>query len=185
MTHEIKKYFLNSIIFVLLVFFFQFLSATPGSADDWSSCADDLDRLRRASRDASEAAERAESAKQEFEDKKDELQNCVDYPDIYDLMKDQCESLRWDYESAKSDYESALSDLESELSTVGSRIRSVEWSCGVSFSGAAGSTQSKPEKQGDCSVFRSFIGKLPQNTILDYCKKYMSESECKKCLEIK
>jgi len=185
MTYQIKQYFPKSIIIVFLVFFFQFLSAAPAISDDWSSCADDLDRLRRASRDASEAAERAESAKQEFEDKRDELQNCINYPDIYDLMQDQCQSLRWDYESAKSDYESALSDLESELSTVESRIRSVESSCGVSFSRASGATQSKPKKQLNCSVFRSFIGKLPQNTILDYCKKYMSESECKKCLEIK
>jgi DNA repair exonuclease SbcCD ATPase subunit len=182
MTYEIKRHFLKSMIFVLL---FLFLSVVSGLADDWSSCADDLDRLRRAARDALEAAERAESARQEFEDKRDELQNCINYPDIYDLMQDQCQSLRWEYESAKSDYESALSELESELSTVESRIRSVEWSCGVSFSKASWSTQSKPKQQNDCSVFRSFIGKLPQNTILDYCKKYMSESECKKCLEIK
>ena len=120
----------------MLVGFFQFLSSPSGLAGDWSSCADDLDRLRRASRDASEAAERTESAKQEFEDKREELQNCVNYPDIYDLMRDQCQSVRWDYESAKSEYESALSDLESELSTVEHRIRSVEWSCGVSFSRA-------------------------------------------------
>ena len=175
MTSKTKEYFLKSIIFVL---FFTFLSAASGLADDWSSCADDLDRLRRAARDASEAAERAESARQEFEDKKDDLENCVNYPDIYDLMQDQCQSIRWDYESA-------LSNLESELSSVESRIRSVEWSCGVSFSRAFRSTQSKPKVQGDCSAFRSFIGKLPQNTILAYCKKYMSESECKKCLKIK
>jgi DNA repair exonuclease SbcCD ATPase subunit len=181
-----KKHFLKSIIFIFFVCFFQFSIAESGLADDWSSCADDLDRLKRASRDASEAAEEAESAKQEFEDKKEELQNCINYPDIYDLMQDNCQSLRWDYESAKSDYESALSDLESELSTVESRIRSVEWSCGVSFSRTSGeATKPKSKKQSRCSLFRSFIGKLPLKTILEYCKTYMSESECKKCLEMK
>ena len=175
--------FFTSIFFLCLVLI---LGVAYSMADDWSSCADDLDRLRRASRDASEAAERAESAKQEFEDKKEELQNCINYPDIYDLMQDQCQSLRWDYDSSKSDYESALYDLESELSTVESRIRSVEWSCGISFSRPSrGKTSSKAKTQSDCSVFRSFIGKLPLNTIINYCKKYMSESECKKCLEIK
>lgn len=186
MKCEMKKQFYKCVIFISLVCLFQISGAVFGLADDWSSCADDLDRLRRASRDASEAAERAESAKQEFEDKREDLQNCINYPDIYDLMQDQCQSLRWDYGSAKSDYESALSDLESELSTVESRIRSVEWSCGVSFSRTSGgATRPKSRKQRDCSVFRSFIGKLPIDTILDYCKKYMSESECKKCLGIK
>ena len=186
MKCEMKKQFYKCVIFISLVCLFQISSAVFGLADDWSSCADDLDRLRHASRDASEAAERAESAKQEFEDKREDLQNCINYPDIYDLMQDQCQSLRWDYESAKNDYESALYDLQSELSTVESRIRSVEWSCGVSFSRTTGGTaQSKPKRRGDCSVFRSLIGKFPINTILDYCKKYMSENECKKCLEMK
>ena len=186
MKCELKNHLYKYVISILLICFFQISSAGFCSGDDWSSCADDLDRLRRASRDASEAVERAESARQEFEDKREELQNCINYPDIYDLMQDQCQSLRWDYESAKSDYESALYNLQSELSAVESRIRSVEWSCGVSFSRTTGgATQLKPKKEGDCSVFRSLIGKLPINTILDYCKKYMSESECKKCLEIK
>lgn len=171
--------------FIFLVCIFLISGVNSSLANDWSSCADDLDRLRRASRDASDAAESAESARQEFEDKKEELENCINYPDIYDLMQDQCQSLRWDYESAKSDYESALSNLESELSTVESRVRSVEWSCGVSFSRSSGVMQPKPKKQGNCSVYQRFLGKLPIETILDYCKKNMSESECKKSLGIK
>ena len=171
--------------FIFLLCIILISGVDSGLANDWSSCADDLDRLRRASRDASDAAESAESSKQEFEDKKEELQNCINYPDIYDLMQDQCQSLRWDYESAKSDYESALSDLESELSTVESRVRSVEWSCGVSFSRSSGATQPKVIKQGNCSVYQQFLGKLPIETILNHCKDNMSVSECKKCLGIK
>jgi hypothetical protein len=47
MTFQIKKYFLGTIIFILVVFFLQLLSASVVLSDDWSSCADDLDRLRR------------------------------------------------------------------------------------------------------------------------------------------
>ena len=154
-------------------------------AADWSSCADDLDRLRRAVRDASDAAEEAESARQEFESKKEELENCIHFPDIYDLMQDKCQSLRWDYESARSNYESALNNLEDELDTVARRIRSVEWSCEVQFTGPTYKKSDNSKISSNCALFRSYKGKIPIATLLESCKKVMSEKECKKCLGIK
>jgi len=50
---------------VIVVYFI--LSQTICNAEDWSSCADDLDSLRRASGVFADAAEQVESARQEFE----------------------------------------------------------------------------------------------------------------------
>ncbi|MBI4826586.1 MAG: hypothetical protein HY807_09240 [Nitrospirae bacterium] len=136
-----------SIIFISILMLLTCTSSIIW-AEDWGSCASELDSLRRAASYASDAAQSAESAKNEYEDKKEEvedkkndLRSCLDFPDIYDLYGDRCESQRReyndavdDYNSAKSDYQSALSILESELSTVGSKIRWVESSCGVDFS---------------------------------------------------
>jgi len=106
------------------------------TAQDWSSCADDLDRLRRGARNASDAAEQAKYAAEQAEYAREELENCLMFPDVYDLLEDGCQSYRWDYESARSDYESAYSEyesarsnVESELDTVGRRIRNVNGSC--------------------------------------------------------
>ncbi len=182
--------------FVLIFFLFLFLFSGISYifADDWSSCADALNALSLASKDASEAAEETESAKHEFEDAKDELENCITYPDIYDFMDDQCQSLKWEYNYSKNDYNSALSHLSSELYTVDSRIRSVESCCEISFSITSlgitpsipkAETLSAPKAEASCSTFSSLIGKLPIDRILYYCKQVMSESECKKCLELK
>ena len=100
-------------------------------AQDWDDCSYELDRLQRASRNASYEAEQAASAQRNYENDRDELQNCLNFPEIYDLLDDGCQSQRWEYESSRSEYESALSSLGYELETVASRIRAVERSCGV------------------------------------------------------
>ena len=137
---------------------------------DWDSCAYDLDRLRRAARDATDVANDVKA-------KADELEQCRQYPEIYDLLRDRCRS-------KVSDYQSARSDLESELSTVASRIRSVSSSCGVDLSPARSSSFAKPEATGDrtCDLYRSYKNKLPFESLLKACTKSMSEAECRKCL---
>jgi hypothetical protein len=168
---------------VLLILIFIYIPFAQAS--DWSSCADDLDRLRRAARDASDLAQQVELAKQEFESKKGELENCLNYPKIYDFMRDRCQSLRWGYESAHSRYRSELSNLESELNTIESRIRSVEWSCGYQFSIALPEKELKGQKKDPCNLYLSYKNRLPITTLLELCKKSMTEDECKKCLDIK
>jgi len=154
-------------------------------AADWGSCAGELDRLRRAARDASDAAQQVESAKQELESEKDELENCINYPDIYDLMDDRCQSQQWDYDSARDNYKSQISNLESELNTVESRIRSVQWSCDFQFSITPPTGGLKVPEKDSCNIYRYFKNKIPIPTLLETCKKSMTEDECKKCLDIK
>jgi hypothetical protein len=102
---------------------------STAEAQDWSSCSYDLDAIRWAARDASYEAEASDSAEQDFEQARDDLQSCLDFPDVYDLLEDGCQSQRWEYDSARSEYESALSNLEYELSTVARKIRGAESSC--------------------------------------------------------
>lgn len=169
-------------------------------ADDWGSCANDLDSLRRAASYASDAAQSAESAKTEYENKKEEvedkkrdLKNCLNLPHVYDYLGDRCDSRRREYNnavddfnSAKSDYQSALSNLESELSTVGSKMRWVEAACGVNFSPfVTKSEKTNQKKDIDCSIYQQFKGTLSDTVLLETCKRKMTEEDCKKCLEIK
>ena len=150
------------------------LTLSTGSAADWGSCADDLDRLRRAARDAADKANDVKSKSEEFE-------NCKRYPDVYDLLGDRCRS-------KASDYQSALSELESELGTVDSRIRSVRSSCGYDLGTTGSPSLSQPQPSGSrnryCALYRSYKGKLPLETLLETCtqSQSMSEAECKKCL---
>ena len=135
---------INRIIFVI-VFLFYIYSICE--AADLGYCADALDSIRKAASNASDAANKAEDEEQELEDAedelesaKDELNNCLTFPDIYDLLDDGCQSYRWDVSSAYSDYEYANNDygyainnLISELDTLAYKIRSMESSCGYEF----------------------------------------------------
>lgn len=172
---------LQRLIIIILIF----ICVSFVQAADWSSCAYDLDRLRRAARDASDAAEQVDSAKDEFESKKDELEDCLNFPDVYDLMVDGCQSMRWDYESALSNYKYEISNLKNELNTVENRIQSVQWSCGYEFSVRSVAGQSEVKGENICNLYRSYVSRLPMITLLEICKKSMTEEECKKCLEIK
>ena len=139
---------------------------------DWDSCADDLDRLRRVARDATDAANEVKS-------KADDFENCRRYPDMYDLMRDRCQSKAYDYKSA-------VSTLESELDTVDRRVRFVNSSCGIDISsiGSAPAAKSRtPSSQNRmCNLYRSYKNKLPIKTLIETCTKSMSETECRKCL---
>lgn len=152
---------------------------------DWIGCADELDRLRRVARDASDTAQQIESAKQNLDSEKGELENCLNYPDSYDMMDDRCQSQRWDYDSARDNYKSQISNLEGELNTVQSRIRSVQWSCDFQFSLASPPGISKVPGKDSCNTYRYFKDKIPIAALLETCKKSIPEDECKKCLDIK
>ena len=153
-------------------------------AEDWSSCASDLDSLRRAARDASEAAERAESERDEYENNKRELEDCLNYPKMHDLMGDKCQSLRWDYDSARSSYRSALSTLDSELDTVRRRYQSVQSSCALTAPGSGASRSGASKGKSLCDLYRQYKGSLPIKTLMDMCRQNLSQEECKRCLEI-
>lgn len=134
---------------------------------DWSDCEYDLDRVNRSARDASYAASDANS-------KADELENCLNDPDTYDLLGDGCRSYR-------SDYESSLDQLQSELDTLNSRLVSVQYSCSYEFSLRASSGG------GDslCTLLKRYRGRLDESQLLSFCKTKMSEEDCIKCLSSK
>ncbi len=151
-------------------------------AVDWSSCASDLDDLRRAADDASTAANSVTTAQRQFDEAKEELENCLRYPQIYDLLRDRCQSKRWDYDSALSDLRSRLSSLQSELSDVESKARSVSSSCGYEISiGARPQPRLPPSAGQHCALYLRYSGRIPTPQLIEMCSKYYPENECRKC----
>ena len=155
----------------LLVFTVGLLPSLAISAD-WDSCVDDLDRLRRATRDAIDAANAVKSTAHE-------LENCKQYPDIFDLMRDRCQS-------KTIEYRVALNALKNMMTSVEKRIRSVSSSCGVGLSSVGGSPYARPgsPSAGDpkCDLYRSYRNKLPLEKLMNVCTQSISETECRKCL---
>lgn len=150
-------------------------------AADWSSCESDLGRLRRRASDASSSASSVSEEADRMDRKRRDLANCQAYPAVFDLMRDRCNSVRWDYDSARTSFESAKSTLESNLGGVDSVLRSVASSCDYTFTVSG---YSKPTS-GDsfCRMLQEYKGRLPPASLLEMCKKSRSEEECRKCLQ--
>lgn len=157
-------------IWLLFIVLLSPFSVQFVQAGDWESCASDLENLQSAADEASDAARKAESAK-------DELENCQMYPDTFDLMDDDCET-------ARSEYEDAVSRLKSELDSVVSEFHSVDISCGLSRPTSLGGSHPSSPRTG-CNLFLRFKEKLPKETLMQSCIKVMPESDCKSCLEVK
>ncbi len=180
------------------------VSATAAWGADWSSCQDDLDRLRRASRDASDIAERVQSYHDDLESKASDLRSKVE--DVrsaaswlqlcrsrsrdcflersrYDSAVSDHESAKSSYEYARSAFESERSNLESELSTISSRIRSVEASCEYDL--GSGRVTTSRGSAGDrlCMLLRRLKGRMSDQSLMDTCMKSKTAEECKRCLE--
>ena len=189
-------------LFGATIILIAFTSTAGGT--DWSSCQDDLDRLRRAARDAADAAERVKSEYDELESKASEVRSRAD--DLNSAASSlrlcrgwnrDCSTERWrynsalsDYESAKSTYEyeksnfeSAKSSLESELDTVASRVRSTEYSCEYDFGSGRTATFRGPPTDRLCALLRRLKGRMSDQALMDTCRKSKSEEECKRCLE--
>ena len=162
------------------------LASWPAIAADWSSCASDLDTLRRRASEASDTAEEADSKKREYEDAMEEYRNCRSMPSVYDLLRDGCESQRWEAESARDNYRSALSDLESALDDVDSSVRSVSSSCEVDIgSVSARATHLNalpPNLRQRCAVYARYIGRLPNEKLRELCRQHNTASDCARCI---
>ena len=164
-----------------------------GTAQTWSSCSSDLDDLRRLTSDASSIASSVDSAHQRYKSAQDELRNCLQFPQVHDLLRNGCSDKRSNYESATSSYRSELSNLQSGLDDVNRKIRSSKDSCGVNLTQmdstsipALPTLPSTPRAISSedlrCASFQSFKGQYPVATIMKVCKLQMSESECRACL---
>lgn len=151
---------------------------------DWPSCVSDMERLGRAVKNATYAAEEAGSNHEELADAKEELQNCLDFPEIYDLLEDGCRSPRWDYDSALSSYRSAESSFEGELETVRSRFRSMQTSCGFTLGPYSSTFPGTDDGHRMCKLVLGFREKLSLDATLEVCKKALSEVECLACLAV-
>src|SRR5262245_24494159 len=102
-----------SLRFAATAVFLAWISMLPigAGAQDWSSCASDLDSLRRRSSDASSAAEDADSKKREFDNAAEDYRRCRSMPDLYDVFKDGCRMKRSSAEMARTSYEMSLTSL--------------------------------------------------------------------------
>lgn len=162
------------------------LVSANGFAQDWGSCASDLDDLRRTAEDASSEAEDAGSKKEEADQAEDDLRQCLQFPEIYDLLRDRCSGKRSDYEVARSSYRSQLSALQSSLDDVDSKVRSVSSSCGYNISRMPSTAPSVPQgvrSPAQCAVYLRYKGRLSVQSLMQLCRKQMSAEECKKCLD--
>jgi DNA repair exonuclease SbcCD ATPase subunit len=151
---------------------------------DWSSCQDDLDRLRRRASDASDKASEVESASSDLQSKKDEYEQCRSYPRIYDIYRDRCRSLADEYETARSNFESEKSDLESALDDVDSALRSVSGSCGFAFSAGSRATTGQPGGDSLCRLLQRYKGRMPLEKLMETCTKAgLTVEQCRVCLQ--
>jgi hypothetical protein len=140
--------------------------ALPSGGLDWSSCGDELDRLRRAARDAAEKAN-------EIDAKEDEYESCRNDLETFDLLGDGCRS-------ARHFYESAIANFQTELDTVERRMRAVASSCGL---GRAPAVPGRPSADPVCDVYKSYQGQLSMPLLMETCLKSQPEAFCRKCLE--
>lgn len=155
-------------------------------AQDWLSCTSDLGDLSRRAVYASTAAQDSDQKQRRFKSAEDELRQCRQYPQVYDLMRDRCQSKTYDLDSARSSYRSSLQSFRSSLDEVDSKVRSAASSCGSDLGRILGPPPTVPAGGRNpelCAVYIRYKGRLPQQALLDACSMQMSPDECKKCLE--
>jgi hypothetical protein len=153
-------------------------TAAQSPTIDPGSCHDDLDYLRKAASEASEAADNSKSKRDDFDD-------CKQYPETYDLMHDNCRS-------AAGDYQSALNDLEGKMDDLDGRQRSVQDSCGYQFtinklnsSEVAQRRLEAAQRRLCASYHKMFDLGMSRDTALQMCKSQTDEQWCKQCLGLK
>lgn len=85
---------------------------------DWSSCESELNRLSREARGAESVASDMQSLEREYENNKSQYERCRMFPDTFDLMGDECQFQRIQYNQSVDEYNSRLSDMQSELDSL-------------------------------------------------------------------
>jgi len=99
------------------------------SAADWSSCESDLSRVSRQAREAENLASNMQNMEYELERKKSDYENCLMFPDLYDLLDDGCENDRYDYNRKVNEYNNGLSEMQGEMEALISRANNAISSC--------------------------------------------------------
>lgn len=97
---------------------------------DWSSCEYELSRVSREAKNTEYIASELSSMQSELESLKDEYESCVQFPDIYDLMRDGCQSQLNDYNWKVDEYNSKVSELSNEFDTMVRKVKNSISYCG-------------------------------------------------------
>ena len=151
-------------------------TAAQMSATSWDSCQDDLDRMKKTAAEASDAAGDAHRKMEDYEE-------CRNDPETYDLLRDDCRSL-------KSDYESAVGEVENTMEELDSRLRDVQSSCDYNFtinrmtSAEAAQHHLSAAQQRLCSSYKHLVPLATSQNVLQMCKAQQGEQWCKACLGI-
>ncbi len=80
-------------------------------------------RTKRSERDAEDYASSLSSLEDELQSAKDEYENCIQFPDTFDLYGDQCESFRYDYNSKTDEYNSEIFNFNGEFNDLVKRVK--------------------------------------------------------------
>ena len=111
--HAYIKYLLTAVFLMV---------SMPGYAD-WSSCESELSRIKREARDAESTASDLDSLEDDLEYERNEYEDCLQFPDVYDLYGDGCESQRSDYNWKVNEYNSKISDMDSDINNLIRRVK--------------------------------------------------------------
>ena len=109
---------------------FILVCSAGAHAADWYSCESELSRVQRHARNAKDVASDLDSLNSELEMLRNEYEDCVQFPEIYDLLQDGCSSQVDDYNWKVNEYNSRLSDLQSVMDSLIRRVRNSQSYCG-------------------------------------------------------
>ncbi|WP_028468993.1 hypothetical protein [Neptunomonas japonica] len=107
-----------------------FLLSNQSLAVDWYSCESELTRVSRQARSAGSVASDIQSIKSSLDSLKNDYENCLNYPEIYDLMQDGCESRRNNYNWKVEEYNSRVSSMDDEINNLTRRMKNSLNHCG-------------------------------------------------------
>jgi hypothetical protein len=102
---------------------------THSLAENWSSCESDLSRVSRQARNAESEASDMQNLEYELDRKKSDYEDCLMFPDTFDLMDDGCENYRYDYNRKVNEYNNGLSEIQGEMETLIRRANTAISSC--------------------------------------------------------
>jgi hypothetical protein len=104
-------------------------AASAAWAVDFQDCASELREVETAASSAADAADAAGDAKDQLDQARDELKQCLDYPDVYDLLEDGCSSQRSDFDLARDEYNSAVDEYNDAASTFAATVKRLQFAC--------------------------------------------------------
>jgi hypothetical protein len=124
-----------AMVIAILVLGITCVPSLPVHAKDWLECAHHLQQVQR-------TANAMQDWVQTLASREEGVQNCVKYPEIYDVSRDGCTSLRREHEAAMQAY-------KNELDGFNSHLRAVQDSCGSesSFGSAPRAASSRGEQR--------------------------------------